>query len=122
MDGTDRIGCLTSVLDLSVQLGRDIKEVSPDISFPRFSSFLLSFLGEREGGPFYADTSVYVKLEEISVTRNFVCMMSRDVFFFILFFFSLRDEYWRRGFLDVKGVMGKMWDMRRGRMLAMRGI
>lgn len=89
MDGTDRIGCLTSVLDLSVQLGRDIKEVSPDISFPRFSSFLLSFLGERGGGPFYADTSVYVKLEEISVTRNFVCMMSRDVFFFILFFLLL---------------------------------
>lgn len=84
---TDRIGCLTSVLDLSVQLGRDIKEISSDISFPRFSSFpFVSFRG-RKGGGVLRGTSVYVKLEEISVTRNFVCMMSRDVFF--LFFFSL---------------------------------
>ena len=109
-------------------LGRDIKEISSeDIPFSRFSppsSF--RFFEERERGKGKGEVlrgheRFYVKLEEISVTRNFVCMM-RDVFFFF-FFFSLRDEYWRRrGFLDVKGVMGMMWDMRRGRMLAMRGI
>lgn len=90
MDGTDRIGCLTSVLDLSVQLGEGYQgDFFRGYSFfPFFSSFLLSFLrGEREregkGKVLRGHERFYVKLEEISVTRNFVCMM-RDVFFFFL--------------------------------------
>ena len=69
-------------------LGRDIKEISSeDIPFSRFSppsSF--RFFEERERGKGKGEVlrgheRFYVKLEEISVTRNFVCMM-RGVFFF----------------------------------------
>lgn len=66
MDGTDRIGCLTSVLDLSVQLRGGIsRRFLPRIFL--FPVFLLlppfvSSRREREGrgrGKFYADTSVF---------------------------------------------------------------
>lgn len=90
MDGTDRIGCLTSVLDLSVQLRGGIsRRFLPRIFL--FPVFLLlpPFVSSRrergkgKGEVLRGHERFYVKLEEISVTRNFVCMM-RDVFFFLL--------------------------------------
>lgn len=88
--------------------GGDIKEISSDISYP---FFFLPFRFSLSGGKaavLRGPRAFYVKLEEIFGNEEFRLHRVETRFFF---FFPCEMNI-ARGFLDVEGVMGKMWDMR----------
>lgn len=84
VDGADRIACLTSVLDLRLNRTKYREE---GFSADLFLFPLRFFIDQR--WTFYYERVFYVKLEVISIARNFVCAMSWLSFFAI-------EEYDRR--------------------------